>query len=357
MRHGDRGATLCDLMDELDAILSSAGERIAACTTLDQLNALETQIVGRGSLIADTRRNLGKLDAEQRPLVGAKVNQVATEIQALIAEGRDALEVIAENQLLASDKVDVTLPAVRFRPGTEHLLTSTMDEVADIFASIGYEIATGPEVETAYLNFDSLNTPADHPARAESDTLYVDYGAPADEMLLRTQTSPMQVRYMLDHSPPVHVVVPGRVFRSDTLDPTHSPVFHQVEGLAVDTDITFVDLKGTLAYFAREFFGGSQRIKLIPHFFPFTEPSAEMHVSCFVCDGSGCRVCSNSGWIELMGCGMVDPNVLLGVDYDASALSGFAFGVGVERLAMVRHGITHIRHFFENDLRVLEQFV
>lgn len=344
-------------MDELDAILEAAPGRITACDSLDALSAVEGELVGRESLIADTRKNLGRLDPEQKPLVGAKVNSVAKAIQELIATRRADLELIAENEQLASDRVDVTLPNVRFRPGSEHLLTTTMDEVSDIFASIGYQITTGPEVETAYFNFDSLNTPSDHPARAESDTLYVDYGDPADEMLLRTQTSPMQVRYMMDHEPPVHVVVPGRVFRSDTLDPTHSPVFHQVEGLAIDTNITFADLKGTLSYFAKEFFGEGRRIKLIPHFFPFTEPSAEMHVSCFVCDGSGCRVCSNAGWIELMGCGMVDPNVLLGVDYDPAKLSGFAFGVGVERLAMVRHGITHIRHFYENDLRVLRQFV
>ena len=344
-------------MDELDAILEAAPGRIVACATLDDLSALETELLGRDSLIANTRKGLGRLDPEERPLVGAKVNAVAKALSERLAARRADLELLAENELLASDRVDVTLPSVRFRPGTEHLLTTTMDEVSDIFASIGYQIATGPEVETAFLNFDQLNTPADHPARAESDTLYVDFGDPADEMLLRTQTSPMQVRYMMDRQPPVHVVVPGRVFRSDTLDPTHSPVFHQVEGLAVDTNITFADLKGTLAYFAKEFFGEGRRIKLIPHFFPFTEPSAEMHVSCFVCDGSGCRVCSHSGWIELMGCGMVDPNVLLGVDYDPAKVSGFAFGVGVERLAMVRHGITHIRHFYENDLRVLRQFV
>ena len=344
-------------MDELDVVIAAAPERIAECVTLEQLAEIEVQLIGRGSLVAETRKNLAKLVSKQRPLVGAKVNMIVKEIQGYLASRRDTLELLAENELLAADKVDVTLPMVRFQPGTEHILTSTMEEVCDIFAAIGYQAATGPEVETAYLNFDLLNTPVDHPARAESDTLYVEYGDPDDEMLLRTQTSPMQVRYMLDHHPPVHVVVPGRVFRSDTLDPTHSPVFHQVEGLAVDTNITFADLKGTLSYFAREFFGEGQRIKLIPHFFPFTEPSAEMHVSCFVCDRSGCRVCGNSGWIELMGCGMVDPNVLMGVDYDASTLSGFAFGVGVERLAMVRHGVTHIRHFFENDLRVLSQFV
>ena len=241
--------------------------------------------------------------------------------------------------------------------GTEHLITRTIDEVCDIFISLGYTIQTGPEVETAYYNFDALNTPLTHPSRFESDTLYVDYGDPADEVLLRAHTSPMQARYMEAHPPPVHIVVPGRTFRSDTLDATHSPVFHQIEGLAVDAGITFADLKGTLAHFARLFFGPERTIRLIPHFFPFTEPSAEMHVSCFACDGSGCRVCGHSGWIELMGCGMVDPNVFEAVGYDPASVSGFAFGVGVERIAMVRHGIDHIRHFFENDLRVLRQFV
>lgn len=344
------------LMDELEQLRTSGPERIAAATNLDELKAVESELVGKKSLIAETRRSLGSLEASQRPVVGALVHEIATEIAAHLDRKRTDLERVAEDQLLLDDIVDVTVPRTQISTGMQHLLTSTMDEVADIFSAIGYRVAGGPEVETAYYNFDALNTPPDHPARAESDTLYVDYGDPADEMLLRTQTSPMQVRYMEQHKPPIYVVVPGRVFRSDSLDPTHSPVFHQVEGLVVDEGISFADLKGTLAYFVREFFGGNHEIKLIPHFFPFTEPSAEMHASCYACDGSGCRVCSGSGWIELMGCGMVDPNVLSAVGYDPTVLSGFAFGVGAERLAMVRHGITHIKHFFDNDLRVLEQF-
>ncbi|MDH3308395.1 MAG: phenylalanine--tRNA ligase subunit alpha [Acidimicrobiia bacterium] len=343
-------------MDELEALVVDAPARVAAAADLEALKEVEAGLVGRKSIVGDLRRSLGSLPPEERPVVGARVQAAAETLNALLAERRVVLELEAENHLLEQDRVDVTLPHVRLREGTTHLLTSTLDEVADIFAALGYRVASGPEVETAYYNFDALNTPATHPARAESDTLYVDFGDPSDEMLLRTHTSPMQARYMETHAPPVYVVVPGRTFRSDTLDPTHSPVFHQIEGLAVDSSITFADLKGTLHHFAREFFGEGRQIKLIPHFFPFTEPSAEMHVSCFACDGSGCRVCSKSGWIELMGCGMVDPNVFEAVDYDPSAVSGFAFGVGAERLAMVRHGITHIRHFYENDLRVLRQF-
>ncbi len=348
---------LAGLMDQLDTVLARAPEQIASASDLDALAAVETELVGRKSVVAQVRRSLGTLAAEERPRVGAAVQAAAGRLEVLLAERRSVLEREAEDRLLEDDRVDVTLAHLELGQGTRHLLTSTLEEVADIFVSIGYQVASGPEVETAYYNFDALNTPATHPARAESDTMYVDFGDPRDEMLLRTHTSPMQARYMEQHQPPVYVVVPGRTFRADTLDPTHSPVFHQIEGLAVDTSITFTDLKGTLHYFAQQFFGKDQQIKLIPHFFPFTEPSAEMHVSCFACDGSGCRVCSNSGWIELMGCGMVDPNVFEAVGYDPAEVSGFAFGVGAERLAMVRHGIRHIRHFYENDLRVLGQFV
>ncbi len=344
-------------MDELEQLVLSTPERVNATDDLEQLKDLEGALVGRASKLAELRRGLGGLPAEQRPIVGVRLNEIATHLGEMLDERRRVLERHAEDRLLEDDRVDVTVPKERLQEGTAHLLTSTIDEVVDIFTAIGYRIATGPEVETGFHNFDALNTPKDHPARAESDTLYVDYGDPADEMLLRTQTSPMQVRYMMEHEPPTYVLVPGRVFRSDDLDPTHSPVFHQIEGLAVDDHISLTDLKGTLEHFANEFFGKGRRIKLIPHFFPFTEPSAEMHVSCFVCDGTGCRVCGGAGWIELMGCGMVDPNVLEAVGYDPERLSGFAFGMGVERLAMVRHGITHIRHFFENDLRVLRQFV
>ncbi|HSL26087.1 MAG TPA: phenylalanine--tRNA ligase subunit alpha, partial [Acidimicrobiia bacterium] len=251
-----------------------------------------------------------------------------------------------------------TLAGWTLPEGTEHLIQQTIDAVCDIFIGMGYRVAEGPEAELAWYNFDALNTPATHPARLETDTLYLDYGDPADEMLLRTHTSPMQARYMETHEPPVFVVVPGKTYRADTIDASHLPVFHQLEGLAVDQGLTLSDLKGTLAYFAREFFGPRQVIRLRPSFFPFTEPSAELDVSCFVCggDGTACRVCKGSGWFEMAGCGMVDPNVFSAVGYDPEQVTGFAFGMGVERLAMVRHGISNIRHFIDNDLRVLSQF-
>ncbi len=343
-------------MDALDQILAQAPARIAAAEDLGALSAIEAELTGKKSVLAETRRGLGGLPAEERPVVGAMVHDVQRRLQEAIDEQRRKLELAAEDQLLRRDRVDVTLPGARPPVGLHHLLSQTVDEVVDIFTGLGYRVASGPEVELGWYNFDALNTPPTHPSRLESDTLYVDYGEPSDEMLLRTHTSPMQARYMEQHEAPVYVVVPGRTFRADALDATHSPVFYQIEGLAVDEDITFGDLKGTLAHFAREFFGADRTIRLLPHFFPFTEPSAEMHVSCFACDGSGCRVCSGSGWIELMGCGMVDPNVFEAVGYDSTRLSGFAFGMGAERIAMVRHGINHIKHFYENDLRVLGQF-
>jgi phenylalanyl-tRNA synthetase alpha chain len=343
-------------MESLDQLLAQAPARIAAADDLGALAALEAELTGKKSVLAETRRGLGGLPAEERPVIGAKVHDVQRRLQEAIDVRRRKLELEAEDQLLLRDRVDVTLPGARPPVGLHHLLSQTVDEVVDIFTGLGYRVASGPEVELGWYNFDALNTPPTHPSRLESDTLYIEYGEPSDEMLLRTHTSPMQARYMEQHQAPVYVVVPGRTFRADALDATHSPVFYQIEGLAVDEDITFGDLKGTLAHFAREFFGADRTIRLLPHFFPFTEPSAEMHVSCFACDGSGCRVCSGSGWIELMGCGMVDPNVFEAVGYDSTRVTGFAFGMGAERIAMVRHGINHIKHFYENDLRVLGQF-
>ncbi len=340
----------------LETLRTQAPGLVDDADSLEALDAVEQQVVGRASPIAEIRRGLGQLPAEERPIVGRAVKEVADEIAVLVDRRRSVLEDEAETALLAADAVDLTVPMDERATGTHHLITSTIDEIVDIFVGLGYRVADGPEVETGWYNFDALNTPADHPARAESDTLYVDFGEPEDEMLLRTQTSPMQARYMQDHDPPVHVVVPGRVFRNETLDATHSPVFHQVEGLAVDTDITFGDLKGTLEHFAREFFGPSTGTRFRPHFFPFTEPSAEVDVTCFGCDGSGCKVCGGPGWVEVLGCGMVDPAVFDAVGYDSAGVTGFAFGMGVERMAMARHGLTHIRHLWENDLRVLGQF-
>ncbi len=342
----------------LDDVLTRAETLITGAGSLEDLDRVETDLLGRNSEIGAIRRSMGSLDASERPVVGARLNEATKAIEGLVAERRLQLEVDEEAHRLQADAIDVTLESYRLPAGSLHLLQQTIDEIVDIFVALGYQVADGPEAELGWYNFDALNTPPTHPSRLESDTLYLDYGGPDDEVLLRTQTSPVQVRWMETHQPPVYVVVPGKVYRQETTDATHLPVFHQVEGLAVDESITFSDLKGTLTHFSREFFGPKTTVRLRPHFFPFTEPSAELDVSCFNCDGGvpGCRVCGGADWLEMLGCGMVDPNVLDAVGYDASKLSGFAFGMGVERMAMVRHGISDIRHFVENDLRFLGQF-
>ncbi len=345
--------------ETLEALLAGVAERIAAAHSLDELDEVEATTVGRRSPVAEARRGLGAVDPADRPALGRYINEVARDVEARIGARRRELELEEMAALLDADRVDVTLPGRAPRRGTHHLVTQTLDEMVDIFIGLGYDVATGPEIETAWHNFTALNIPPLHPVRAESDTLYVAWGDEDEEVLLRTHTSPMQARYMLAHPPPVHVVVPGRTFRRDAIDATHSPVFHQMEGLAVEAGITFADLKGTLAHFAREFFGAKQQVRFLPNYFPFTEPSAEMHVTCFACDGagSGCRVCSGVGWIEILGCGMVHPAVFEHVGYDPAAVTGWAFGIGIDRLAQLRHGMADMRHLFENDLRVLRQFV
>lgn len=327
-------------------IVDTALERIAGASDLAELDAVASE--SRSELKA-VQKGIGSLPPERRPDVGRAVGKAKRKLDEAIPARKSVLKQDEEDERVEKERIDMTLPWRQPRRGTHHILTTTMDEVCDIFRSIGYQIAEGPELELAWYNFDALNTPPTHPSRFESDTMYVESAdgearSGADELLLRTQTSPMQARFMEKHPPPVYVVVPGRVFRTDTWDATHSPVFHQIEGLAVDSDITFGDLKGTLAYFAKEFFGEQTRTRFVPHFFPFTEPSAEM------------LVWFNGEWLEMLGCGMVDPNVFEAVGYDPAGVTGFAFGMGVERLAMVKHSIRDIRHFYENDLRVLGQF-
>lgn len=345
-------------IQHLEDVVASAPERVASASTLVELDELDAELLGRRSALADVQRSIGRLSPDEKPAAGRAVQSARARLEQIIADRRSELERAAANALLADDRVDVTLEGLRLPQGSLHLIQQTIDEICEIFVGLGYRVAEGPEAELAWYNFDALNTPPNHPSRAESDTLYLDYGDPADEMLLRTQTSPMQVRWMQENPPPVYVVVPGKVYRADTIDASHLPVFHQIEGLAVDEGITFSDLKGTLALFAREFFGPNTRVRFRPHFFPFTEPSAELDVSCFVCDGgeAGCRVCGGAGWLEMLGCGMVDPNVFVASGYDPDRVTGFAFGMGVERPAMVRHGIDNIRHFIDNDLRFLRQF-
>ncbi len=343
------------IRDRMGDVAAGLAAQLAAVGTVADLDALEAETLGRESDLALARRGLGQVAPEERPELGRYLNEVAGEMTAKFAARRRELEMAEATAALAADRLDVTLPGRPPARGSHHVITSTIDEMADIFIGLGFDVATGPEIETAWYNFTALNIPPTHPARAESDTLYVRWGDEDEETLLRTHTSPMQARYMLAHPPPVYVVVPGRTFRQDAVDATHSPVFHQLEGLAVDHDITFADLKGTLAHFAREFFGPDQKVRFLPNYFPFTEPSAEMHVSCFACDGSGCRVCSGVGWIEILGCGMVNPAVFHHVGYDPSQVTGWAFGVGIERIAQIRHGVHDMRHFFESDLRVLRQ--
>lgn len=347
-----------DPLRRLAEARASAPELVASAASLAELDDVENRVLGKDSAVGEVRRSMGKIDPDLRPRVGAALNEATRELTALIDERRRTLELGEAEKRLVSEAIDVTLAEVTYPAGHLHLIQQTIDEITDIFVAMGYVVADGPEAELGWYNFDALNTPPDHPARFESDTMYLDYGDPADELLLRTQTSPVQVRWMENHQPPVHVIVPGKTYRTDAIDATHLPVFHQIEGLAVDTDITFADLKGTLHHFASEFFGPGTEIRLRPHFFPFTEPSAELDVSCFNCDGGepDCRVCRGAGWLEMLGCGMVDPAVFVAAGYDPNEVTGFAFGLGVERPAMVRHGITDIRNFIDNDLRFLEQF-
>ena len=310
-------------------------------TSIDEFNDLEKEYLGKNSLISEERKKLSSMSEISRKKYGKVLQELSTQISERLNQERLSFQSKFFKEKELNDKKDITINWYKDLGSREHVLTSVMNEVVDIFSAIGYTVATGPEAETSWHNFDALNTPDWHPARYESDTLYLDENL---EQLLRTQTSTVQVRHMQNNKPPVYIVAPGRVYRSDQLDATHSPVFHQIEGLAVDENLTFSDLKGTLEYFVQEFFGKEIKTKFIPHFFPFTEPSAEVLVSW-----------KDGEWLEILGCGMVDPNVFQHVGYDKNS-QGFAFGVGVERLAMIRYKIDHITNFYENDLRFLRQF-
>ncbi|MFN2543415.1 MAG: phenylalanine--tRNA ligase subunit alpha [Actinomycetota bacterium] len=339
------------LEDELErgaVLLAEAG-------TLEELGRAHTELLGRKSRWSEVQRSLGGLGEDGRRAVGRRSNEVRAALDAIHGERKESLESRAEDELLEGDRVDVTLPGRRLRPGSLHPLTIVEQEIVDIFTRMGYRVVEGPEVETDWYNFQALNIGPDHPARTVKDTLYVDLPGRSD-LLLRTETSAMQIRTMQAQEPPVFIVSPGRVFRRETSDPSHLPVFQQVEGLAVDEGITFADMKGTLEAFAHEMFGPDTRIRLTPDYFPFVEPGAQLAVSCFICGGDGCRTCQGTGWIELLGCGMVHPAVLENVGYDPERYTGFAFGMGVERVALPRFGIPDIRLLVEGDVRFLEQF-
>ena len=337
-------------MKELLAkIRKEALEKIEAAN--ENLEEIKVQYLGKKGELTALLRGMGALSPEERPKMGQLVNEVRESIEKALAEKAAAMREKLLERKLASEKLDVTLPGATLPAGHLHPLTQVQRELEDIFIGMGFSIAEGPEVELDYYNFQALNIPENHPARDTQDTFYI-----SDKVLLRSQTSPVQVRTMEKQRPPIRVISPGRVYRSDALDATHSPLFHQLEGLVVDKGITMGDLKGTLETFAKRVFGPETRIRFRPHHFPFTEPSVEVDVSCFVCGGCGCRLCKNEGWIEILGAGMVHPFVLSNCDIDPEVYSGFAFGLGLERIAMTKYGIDDIRLFYENDQRFLEQF-
>ncbi len=338
---------------ELESIITTATAAIKAAGSTSELEEIKVEYLGRKGALTTLLKNVGSLTAEERPQAGQSANAVKKEIEAGLSERAAALESTELDQQLLEGSVDTSLPGRRPSVGGKHILNQITDEILEIFLGLGYKVAEGPEVEVDWYNFEALNMPPEHPARSLQDTLYV---GDENQAVLRTHTSPVQVRVMEKERPPVYIVAPGRVFRRDVVDPTHSPMFHQIEGFAVDKDVNFGHLIGTLETFIHTMFGKDRKVRLRPHFFPYTEPSAEVDVSCIVCGGKGCRVCSHTGWLEILGCGMIDPNVFKNVDYDPEEYSGFAFGMGVERIAMLKYGINDIRLFFENDMRFLGQY-
>lgn len=339
------------MKQKLEAILASALSELSAADTEQKLKAAEVAYLGKKGALTAILRGMGALKPEERPAIGVLANEVRAKIEAAADEKLAALKKAELERKLQNERLDVTLPGVCKNSGRLHPLSQVEKELSDIFISMGFSIAEGPEVELAYNNFDALNAPADHPSRDYQDTFYI-----SPEVLLRTQTSPVQIRVMQKTQPPIRIISPGRVYRCDEVDGTHSPMFHQLEGLLVDEGVSFGDLKGALGQFARLYFGPETKTRFRPHNFPFTEPSAEVDVSCFVCGGKGCRLCKGEGWIEILGAGMVHPRVLENCGIDSAKYSGFAFGVGLERVVMIKYGIEDMRYLYENDLRFLSQF-
>lgn len=336
---------------DIDRLLDEARAAIAASPDLAALEQLRVAYLGKKGSVTEQLKRLGTLPAEQRRAFGARINVLKDRITEALAGRRCDLEQAASAAAAARDAVDVTLPGRGRGLGGLHPVTRTLERVKAIFTSMGFEVADGPEIEDDFHNFEALNMPEDHPARTMQDTFYFDR-----RTLLRTHTSNVQVRYMREHKPPLRIIAPGRVYRSDSPDLTHTPMFHQVEGLLVAEDVSFAQLKGVLTAFAEQFFERALKVRFRPSFFPFTEPSAEVDVACVMCAGKGCRVCKHTGWLEVLGCGMVHPNVFRHVGIDPERYTGFAFGMGIERLIMLRYGVNDARLFYENDLRFLRQF-
>lgn len=339
------------MKERLELIKEKALAQLTAADTLEKLNEVRVNVLGKKGELTEVLKGMKDVSPEDRPKVGQMVNDTRAVIESTLEEMTKKLERAKREQAMKDEVIDVTLPAVKAKMGHRHPITLVLDELERIFIGMGYEVVEGPEIETDYYNFEALNIPADHPAKDEQDTFYIN-----GDFLLRTQTSGVQVHEMEKGKLPIRMVAPGRVFRSDEVDATHSPSFHQMEGLVIDKKITFADLKGTLAAFATELYGEDTKVRFRPHHFNFTEPSAEMDISCFKCKGAGCRFCKGTGWIEILGCGMVHPNVLRMSNIDPEEYSGFAFGVGLERIALLKYEIDDMRLLYENDARFLKQF-
>ncbi len=337
--------------EKLKQIRESVNLELNDSVTVEDIENIKVKYLGKKGEITIILKTLGQMAPEDRKEAGSLINVLRQEVENNIESKFKILKDLEIEKKLSFEKIDVSIDKTKKSFGNKHPLTIVLDDIKDIFMGMGYSIAEGPEVEYAEINFDALNTPKDHPARDLQDTFYV-----TEEIILRTQTSPVQARTMLKQKPPIKIIVPGRVYRSDNVDATHSPMFHQVEGLVVDKNITMADLKGTLEMFAKTYFGENTKIRLRPHHFPFTEPSAEVDVSCFVCGGVGCKVCKGEGWIEILGAGMVHPNVLEAAGIDSKIYTGFAFGMGLERIAMTKFDINDMRYLYENDVRFLNQF-
>lgn len=338
--------------EQLKKIAEQAVVECKSANNQEELEKLRISYLGKKGALTQILRGMGQLNAEERPLVGKYANEIKERLERTLEERFSELKKEAQKVQLKKETIDITLPGIQFFKGRKHPLTQVLDEIKSIFVTMGFSVAEGPEIEFDYYNFEALNIPKNHPARDMQDSFYI-----SDEVLLRTHTSPVQIRVYEKMAPklPVKIIAPGKVFRRDD-DATHSPMFHQVEGFLIDENITFGDLKGTLLAFIKKMFGEDREIRLRPSYFPFTEPSAEVDVSCIMCDGTGCRVCSNTGWLEILGSGMVHPKVLEMTGYDPEKVTGFAFGMGVERIAMLKYGIDDLRHLFDNDIRFLKQF-
>ncbi|NFM77284.1 phenylalanine--tRNA ligase subunit alpha [Clostridium botulinum] len=339
------------MRQKLEEIKNSAINELKTTLSKDQLEAIRVKYLGKKGELTQILRGMGALSQEERPIVGKVANEVRSYIEETIKEAFSDIKNKEKSIRLENETIDITMPGKKQAVGKRHPLALTLESMKDIFISMGFTIEEGPEVELDKYNFEALNIPKNHPARGEQDTFYIN-----DNLVLRTQTSPIQIRTMENQKPPIKMIAPGKVYRSDSVDATHSPIFYQMEGLVVDKGITFSDLKGTLELFAKRMFGDKVKTKFRPHHFPFTEPSAEMDATCFVCNGEGCKVCKGSGWIELLGCGMVHPQVLRNCNIDPEVYSGFAFGFGVDRMVMMKYGIDDIRLLYESDMRFLNQF-